>query len=316
MRRARTVLFVIASLALSPAIARAQSAVEVSAARDHFHAGQTHFEHQRFAEALEHFQSSLSALESPNTMLYIARCERELGRRARAYRMFDRAARDADIRRSAESRYEETFRTASGERDALIPQLGFVVLRPTSIAVISPPIVTIGGRMEDDTAWGVPIAIDPGAVDLEVRAEGHTARRRMTFVAGGTDTWAVEFGASSTPGVRPTWTPARIVAIGVGGVGVLTVVAGAITGAVVQSRWDSLVAACGSAPCPPEMQGQVAEGMALETATNLLIGAGLTLAIGGGLGILLVPSAPPGSTPRAGLAPTRDGWVLSFTGTF
>lgn len=305
------------ALSLSPAASRAQqSAAEVIAARNHYAAGQTQFEQRRFTEALAEFQTSFSALESPNTLLYIARCERELGHRARAYRTFEQSVSDAELRRSAEPRYDETFRAATVERDALNSQVGFVILRPASLAVISPPILSIDGRMQDGIAWGVPVAIDPGAVDLEVRADGQTARRRMTPVAGGTETWAVEFGASGSSGTASNWTPVRIGALTAGGLGVVSLAAGAIVGAVAQSRFDSLVVACGGGPCPAARQPEVTEGMALVTAANLLVGAGVTLAIGGGLGMLLVPSSPRVAGLRAGVFPTPRGWLFSRNAAF
>lgn len=310
--------------ALSPAAAHAQSTSSVTA-REEFHAGQALYEQHRYADAYTRFAASLAALNSPNTLLYIARCERELGHVGRAFRHFDQAAREANMRRATEARFQETFLSATSERELLEPRVGFLTIRSIAPTHASGPDLTIDGDRVDGVNWGALVAVDPGLVDVTVEADGFVRRRTLTIATGDTGTWEIDFGASPDtdrqtsqrggPTVSP-WTPLRVAGLTVASVGVVSLIASAITGATAQAAFDLIVQQCGSVRCPPERAGAVASGEAMVTATNVLLGVGLTLAVAGGLGIVLPSNSPRRSAANVSMAPVRDGWVLSVGGTF
>lgn len=317
-RRIASILSVALALALTSPSAFAQDAAPTppSSARELFHRGQTLYEESRFAEALEQFRASLAVLTSPNTLLYIARCERQLHRLARAFRLYDEATSAADRRRSIEARYEETYHSAFSERATLANEVAFVVIRPTSMSLMAPPFVTINGETIENASWGAPIALDPGEVALVVSAEGREARRSLVATPGTTETWTVDLGGASNT-VNSDWPPIRIVALVAGSVGVAAALSGIVTGVVAQTSYDALIRVCMGTTCPPGHEGQIASGMVLVTATNLLLAGGITLALGGGLGTLLAPrtgTQPPRT--QAGVAPVSGGWVFSVSHAF
>src|SRR5262245_12349049 len=100
---------IFACFALSTSRALASDASDAAALKE-FETGRAAFEAGQFESALSAFQSSLQLLPSPNTRLYIARCQRALGKTASAHTNFTRAAREAADRLNAtgEKRYQAT----------------------------------------------------------------------------------------------------------------------------------------------------------------------------------------------------------------
>ncbi len=307
-----------------------QTAATVNAtngAREEFHRGQALYERQRYGEALERFRASLAYLPSPNTLLYIGRCQRELARPALAYRAFDEAVRIAGERRVTEPRFEETFRSASEERDALSVRVGFVVLRSLRGASALRGVVVAGeslGTVVADT----PIAVNPGSLEVVADFDGQRTRRTLVVQAGATQTWVVGETITASPietppppSTTPTagWPPIRIVALTGAAVGVAALTASVVIGVVAQGRYDQLAREC-NGQCPPSRAAEVEDGATLVTATNLLLGAGLTLAVAGGLGFVLAPrgSSTPATAPRMGaaVAPISGGWAIGIHATF
>jgi hypothetical protein len=299
-------------------------------ARDEFHRGQDLYESGRYDEALVHFRASLTALESPNTLLYIGRCQRELGRSAAAYRAFDRAVVLADARRNVEARFEDTYRSAVRERDAIASLVGFVVLRSTpDVHTVSG--VAIAGEPLGDVRADTPIAVTEGDVELVARVDGEERRRMVHVVAGSTSVWDLSGGADSHGPERPvsatSWPPLRIAGLTAAILGVGAVAGGIVSVAMAQNLYDDLGRGCPPmGPCPSNRVGDIETGATLVTATNLLIGVGATLVVAGGLGFFLGPRlAGASSSSRAAntalrtsaaFAPTRDGWTFTLVHVF
>lgn len=115
--RSRTLFATTLLMALASAhVARADSTTEAAALKQ-FEAGRAAFDQQDYAAALTAFTASLQGLPSPNTRLYIARCQRALGRTASAYTSYRLAAREATDRLNAtgEKRYAATKEAAAAE---------------------------------------------------------------------------------------------------------------------------------------------------------------------------------------------------------
>lgn len=144
-----------------------------------FEQGKKAYEGKDWAGALTAFQASLELLPSPNTRLYIARCQRELGRIASAHTTYELAIREAKdrIAVTGEKRYAATIEAATDESAQLAPRIPYL-----TIAV--PEVVPDGLELQLDgkalarSAWGVAIAVDPGS--HRVTASG---RRLVPFNA-------------------------------------------------------------------------------------------------------------------------------------
>ena len=109
------------ALALSasaPSMALAQGAPTpqaVKAATDAFTAGSALFKQKKFPAALQKFQDSYNAVQSPNSALFIARSEAELGHPKEAYNWFQRVIAEASARMVAEPKYKPTYESAQME---------------------------------------------------------------------------------------------------------------------------------------------------------------------------------------------------------
>src|SRR5689334_1677537 len=88
-----------------------------AAALKQFEAGRAAFDKGELPQALAAFTASMQGLPSPNTRLYIARCQRGLGKIGSAYTSYRLAAREATDRLNAsgEKRYAATRDTAQAE---------------------------------------------------------------------------------------------------------------------------------------------------------------------------------------------------------
>jgi hypothetical protein len=167
---------VVVAVALAPAgRARADGTTDALALKT-FDEGRAAYERADFANALKAFQQSLQNLPSPNTRLYIARCQKGLGKVASAYTSYQLAAREAADRLSVtgEKRYSATrdaAQTEAAEIEKNVPHLTI------ALPADAPDATTI--HLDDATlARGAlaSLAVDPGAHALTVAAP-----RRTTF---------------------------------------------------------------------------------------------------------------------------------------
>jgi hypothetical protein len=277
---ALTFAFVVATGAAS-----AQNAA-VEDARASYHRGRTLFDQQRYAEALEAFRASVATLPSPNTQLYIARSLRELRRTTEAYRAFDLAARAADARRNIEPRYNETYVSATTERDALASRVGFVRL-----AFATPPSpgtsVEFDGEPYDRSEWEQPRITDAGRVEVTVRTEGMRPFRQVIDVPPG-GTTRIEIPAPTPIANAPTVSRVELTTLGrvgivVGVVGVASLAAGVVMGALDFHQYSTLLDAC-MPPCTPMYYSDIATGEHYQVAANaLFVTAGALSVIGAAL---------------------------------
>ncbi|MEZ4372291.1 MAG: hypothetical protein R3B07_15805 [Polyangiaceae bacterium] len=154
-------LAVVLSLVGVP-VASAQSRDSLGLQR--FEEGKRAFDAGDFETALNAFSASLASLPSPNTRLYVARCQRALGRIASAYTSF------------------------AQELEPRVPHLTIRVPSdlPDDFAL------SLNGKALPRSAWGTTLEQDPGAV--EIVATGHRLkafRRRLTLEEGAKEQVAV-----------------------------------------------------------------------------------------------------------------------------
>jgi hypothetical protein len=172
-RRAAAVALSVAFAVASPAVAYADATTDAAALRE-FDAGRAAYERGAFADALASFTASLQALPSPNTRLYIARCQRSLGKIASAHTSFALAAREAADRLNAtgEKRFGAT-------RDAAVAEAAEIEKTVPHLTITLPADApaTTAVKLDDveipRSALG-SLDVDPGAHALHVRAPRHT----------------------------------------------------------------------------------------------------------------------------------------------
>lgn len=305
-------LLVGAALA-SGGTAWAQSAQE-AAAQVRFGKGRELFIANKYAEALAELRAAIELYASPNTRLYIGRCERELGHPARAYLELQRAATEAADRARTDPRYASTRDAARQEAQALEGKFGKIVVTAKDAQGAQ---ITVAGAPLGAAALGVATPIDPGHVEVAATAKGKLPfKKSVTIKAGETAdviiTLEPDPSAATTPGdepppvlppptnptnggtEKPPETPGnvvvertgggvRVVGFVVGGAGIVGVSLFAIFAGVAQTQYDSLRRDCNSQPCGPSYNGRIADGERNQTIANVSLGFGIGALLVGGI---------------------------------
>jgi hypothetical protein len=332
----------ILSVILVSAVAYGQG--QEGAAKVRFNKGRDLFIAKQFAPALAEFRAAAELYESPNTRLYIGRCERELGHLATASVELERAASEAADRAASDPRYAATQNAAKQEATEVAGKLGHVTIDISSVP--EGGSVTLNGTEVSVAALGVPAPVDPGQVEVIAKAPGYVTVQKTVTVAAG-DSIDVEIKLQKVAAPHPTTpttattsssddktsdtppeseTPSTggghgarnaglvIGSIGLAGIGVFTAFAVA-----AQNRFNDLKAAC-NGPCAPTFQSQIDEGQTYQTVANVALVAGGT-AVATGVILLIVAAASGGkaATPatEATITPlVGGGWLAGITHSF
>jgi hypothetical protein len=291
-----------------------QDAPAVVFAQRHFERGVALYDARQLEDAMSAFQASFELAASPNSRLYVARCLRELGRIADAVIVFEEALQLARVSAADSPRYRDTERAAREELAQLERRVARVVLRTGPL----PPgsTVTANGRPVPLAAIGLPWPVDPGEVRIEVHAsDGRSAQHTVSIAAGREATvdlsgarepvpaserapvpvpQVVRASSPSTSAApsseRATEPRARggaadpwpALAISAGALAVVGWVGVGVFFGLADARYRELEEACGAAPCPPALDGQIAEGETFDTLAYASIAVG---AIGSALAI-------------------------------
>lgn len=326
----RTAFPLIAATVLVAAPARAQTVSATDAGRQSFQLGRALFDQRRWTEALDAFRTSQQVLPSPNTLLYIGRCQRELGRNAEAYRALMRAAQDADARRAAEPRYAPTAEAAQREAAAITDRVSFVTIEVSE----QPPAlaVRVNGEALDPSQFGALVAVDPGEVVVEATAAGRVPFRASSTLSAGqqgrvavqlagyqpggavASTQTVTFTPTSfSPIARqvpspPTASPLRALGITAFSAGLALGVGGLVTGLRARSIQADLDRMCpqGCGPAPSlGVRDMIDEGNTMVTLTNVMWGVGGALVVAGVVMWVVAPSSASSETFAPSLARVR-----------
>ena len=292
----RSVVFaaIVGVVALLPAVAGAEEpkdAASVDTARSHFNEGSAHFHAGRWEPALAAFQRSRALVDSPNTVLMIARSLRELGRNVEAVEAFQQAAALAGAKvANGEAKYTPTERAASDEGRRLRSMLGSVRIR---VLHREGAVVTVDGRaVVLDGAGEATVLHEPGSATVLVRDGGGAEQRQVVTVLAGS-TLETEFAGEAAPrtmvlqpkpvtpttppsDAAPAWVlPAAITSgvLALAGTGVFVGF-----GASSRSRYDALQADCGPDNCGAAQRAEADAGKREQLIANVGLGVGVLAA--------------------------------------
>jgi hypothetical protein len=276
----------------APAVA--QDGAHQAIAEQRFLRGREHYIARSYADALTEFEAVLGIAESPNALLYAARCLRELGRAEDAIVRFEQSERLAREELTRQPRYAETATAALDERAALLATVARLVVQVTPrIEGVS---IRVGMRVLAGQAEGVGIVVSPGSTPVCVSADGYEP-----FVA------TVEARTGHTSIVHATLRPAEAGVVSgrvpgmasqnpdaargpIGGAmlaaGAALALSASLPAVLAQDRWAQ-VSGCAATGCPTALRGIVSEGRDLDTAALGLVIAGGAVAVAG-LVIVLV----------------------------
>jgi hypothetical protein len=328
---AATLCFAALSAAAAPGHAQApeqEPSGQFAQATESFERGSKLFMDRRYAEALDVLRKSYSLYPSPNSLLLIARCERELGRLEDAAHHFVETASAADARvTSGESQYQPTVASARREGAAVSARLGTLRVKVRH-APNGTVVATEYGRSLLEPDGSAQLAHRAGTARLRVTTpSGHVVRKNVQVAAQRWTDVEVDLGveepraeAAALPPRRaerreqpdsgaPSWMlPVGSVLTGVGVVGMAGF---GYFGMKSRSTYDDLAAKCGPSKCGSSERDEADRGKREQTIANVsLVVGGVALATGVTLIVIGLGNHGSKKTETDGVSLTARGLVF------
>lgn len=258
----------------------------------------------KFAEAYARFETAERIAHSPVFLLWMARSKRALGELGAAKRHYARVVAES-LPADASPNWTQAKKAAEAELAALSPRI------PT-VEVKTPPGTS---RLTLDGApitAGAVVEVDPGDHEVVYTPEGGAPTSRRIHVAEGEPRVLVRFDEPRTdavPGARSEGSviPGAVLL----GVGVGSVLAGAVTGAYALVLAGQVKEGCDDQNrCLASDQGKAEDADTLARAsTGLFIAGGVLSAVGVVL-VIVRPGGEPSTALRLG--PTWAGLDVRF----
>jgi hypothetical protein len=284
----------------------AASKTQKADAKQLYDAGKQAFDDKQFEIALTKFRASYDIVASPNSHLMVARTLNELGRHGEAYDEYQGVIDEATQANDPE-KYGKTLESAKDERGALRGRLAFLTVEVDAE-------LTANGRSIGREAWGKPVAVSPGSVQVALKSKsGVLTEQKVDVPAGGDANLTLTPTAPSAPPVAPTCpevhapapAPAtttgvnqRTLALVAGGIGLVGVGTYAAFTVMNNSQFKDLQSRCPNNACPESAASDVDKGRTYQTVSYVGLGVGI---VGVASGLALWFTSPSkASTPAQG----------------
>lgn len=273
--------------AQAPAPAPASAASNQDIAREKAENGLKLFGADRFEEAYNLFDDAYKLFPAPTLVLYMARCQRKLGKLVEARALYEKLLAEP-IPEGASAAFHEAQSNGETELAALRQRI------PTLKVSVKGALKT-GARVLLD---GVPLALaparkelNPGRYTLVATADDTEAVvRTVTLAEGASETIELTIAGDTRSG--GTLVPALAAfGVGVAGLGV-----GAVTGGLVIGKASDLKARCMGNLCPASDKDEADAARALGTVSTVAFVVG---AAGVTAGVVLLIVRPKGSKSAA-----------------
>lgn len=324
-------LAIVAALALVGARAEAQPApsrADVAQAQTLFDDARRLMAKGEYGEACPKLEKSQALDPAPGTQFHLADCYEHTGRAASAARLFGVVADAA--RASNKPDKEQIARDRAAALEGRLSRVTVVVAPPSRVPGL---VVMRDGAVVDEAAFGKPVAVDAGEHVVEASAPGRLPFRQVVAVREGaadpTVTVSLAAAAADAPTPAPVAPPAstsepdaggglgpqRIVAIGVGALGVGGLVVGTVFGLTAKSKHDEAQADfCPTATqCTPRGVELTDDAQTAATVSTIGFVAGGVLVAGAAALFLTAPSRR--AAPAAGLVVAPSvGWRAAGVG--
>jgi hypothetical protein len=258
----------------------------------------------RCEEAIPLLERSYAMVESPNSVLLLARCMRDGGRLEEAYRRYETALEKAEARVAlGELRYSATATSAREELTALRKRSGTVVIKGIGA---SQHIEVHGMRVEPQGDGSARVRVRKGTANVKLVEGDRTVRERAVDVKVD-QTVEISLAGPKPEATATVPAPAAVTAptpetpssswlmpatIGAGAVGVVGFGAFAFFGLRSQSVYSSLEQC--SPTCPPDRQAEADRGSREQTIANI----GLVVGIVGAVACVSLIIAGATSSPK------------------
>ena len=284
------------AITASPAFAAESTAAERESARVKGEEGLKLFGAEKFAEAFEKFSAAYDALPAMSLKLYMARCQRKLGKLVEARDLYEQIVLEV-LPKDPPMAYVQAQNEAKTELDALRKRIPILQIVTSGVPEESVR-AAVDGRaapIRDER-----IEINPGEHTVDVMStraklperksilltEGSSERLVFQLVPGA---GAPAIATPMVPVVRGENTAAgsAVPGIAVLGMGAINVGIGGVMGILAKAKVDELKAKCNNDVCLPQDApvADAARMMGNIATVNLIVGA---LGIVGGTTLLLV----------------------------
>ncbi len=268
---------------------------DIAKATAAFGSGTKYFQSKKWALALEQFKLSYDTVASPNSHLYIARCQNEMGDQKEAFRTYQKVVAEAEQRAVNEPKYAPTRDTAKTELDDLRTKIAVLAI---TVGSSDPSArVKLGGAIVPKEDWGKDIAVDAGTVELVLEVPGQDPVVKKVDVQKGQHQAVTLEPAQTKPiaaappptepksssGKLSPLVPVGIVAAAVGAGGMIMF---AVSGSMSSSTYDKLKTECGGEKACTDHthDDEISKGKTQQTIANVGLGIGVVgLAAGAGL---------------------------------
>jgi len=261
-----TSIFALAFVLCSATAARADERAAVDAEML-FREGRRAADMGNFALACEKFEASHKAQPAPGTLLNLADCEESRGQLTHAWHDF-LALADA-LPETDERKAVALERARSLERS--MPRLRVRLARASFDARVFRDGVELG-----EMTLGVALPVDPGRHFVTVREPGFHERSYTIVVKRNEERdLQVEHGAASQGA-----DPKRAIGWTIGGIGVASLAAGAITGVFALTNLSASNAQCPGGKCTdPKGVAQHDQARNFAIASDILLAVGAALVV-------------------------------------
>ncbi len=271
--------------------------------------GKQAFDEKQFEPALAKFRASYDIVASPNSHLMVARTLSELGRFGEAYDEYQGTIDEA-MEANDPEKYGKTLESAKEERLAIRAKLAFVTVDVDAE-------LTANGRPVAREAWGKPIAVAPGSVEVALKSKsGVLAEQKVDLAAGGEQTLVLtpqapsgppapaacpQVPAAPVPPAASSGSAQRTMALVTGGIGVVGIGTYVAFAVLNNSRYNDLKSRCPGNVCPESAASDVKQGNTYQTVSFVGLGVGV---VGVGTGLLLWLTSPKSQAiPQQGKRP-------------
>ena len=302
---------------------------DAAAAKRMFDGALKQYNKKDYETALALFREALEASDSPNARLYVARCLAELGKPDEAYTEMQRTIADADALAKGDPRYSRTSKSAKDELGRLGDKVALIVVSVVGPTADAATVTVNGAKVEPVRAKG-PIAAKPGAISIDVAADGFAPFHRELNVPAGTSenveakleksaqqeqaAGGSSDGAAASSGGGSSGT-VRKVGYAVAAVGIAGGFMFIVTGFAAKGRFDRVDEECGGKRCTdPKYADDISTGKMFTTLANVGLVVGIAGLAGGAAMIALggpkeSASAAPASGRFVAVGPTVGGVV-------
>lgn len=309
----------LACLSVRPRLASAQSAADVTQARDLAGRGYAALNRKDYAAAEELFRRADALVHAPTLEVDHARALVGLGKLVEGHERYEQVIREG-VAANAPWQWKRAVVEAQTELVAVDRRLAWLTI---SVRGGRAPVVEIDGKVVPSAAQGVRRATNPGLSVVSARAEGFLPVQRSIALEEGRS-YEVELSLEPDPHAAaaakepekprrivvhappaPAPGPDRTLPIVLLSTGGAALVAGAVTGVMALGVRSELERACGGEVCVPTNEGEYADFRQQRDKYRALgMASGVTLAIGAsatitGAALLLFTGRPQAAESRA-----------------